>query len=231
MKTTVCSGMRIRCIVFSLLCAPVFAALAPDSIAGKVYRDSFFSTALRKYGETTILFGSDSRFVYLKTADASTVTQRAGSGAELIRPPGDGRFAYTRTGENTGTIELTYDGGSQATMTLTFTSASTGNSDQAPAANENPFLLSDLATVQTAPALNVSMRGRVAPGQPLVVGFVVPGTRSPDGASRTQSADANARDVLIRVVGPSLNQFGLTGVWVDPDFQLFRGNAPVRPQQ
>jgi hypothetical protein len=211
--------------IFALICPPLFAALAPDSIAGKVYRDSFFSTALRTYGESTMIFSPDGRFVYLKAAEASTVTQRSGSGAELIQPPGDGRFTYIRTGENTARVELNYDDGSLVTMTWTFTSASTGNADRIPGANETPFLLSDLTTVQTAPTANVSMRGRVSPGQPLIVGFVVPGTRFPDGTTRTQSADSHGRDILIRVVGPSLAQFGVTGVWADPDFKIFRGNS------
>lgn len=214
-------------LAFVLFWSPLLAALAPDSLAGKVYRDSFFSTALRMYGESTIIFSSEGRYVYLKAAEASTVTQRAGSGAELIQPPGDGRFTYLRTGENTAKVELHDDDGSQITMTWTFTSASTGISDRIPSTNDTIFHLSDLATVQTAPTANVSMRGRVSPGQPLIVGFVVPGTRLPDGPTRTQLADSHARDVLIRVVGPSLNQFGLTGVWADPDFRIFRANAPL----
>ena len=101
-------------LLFSVLVpSGLFAATAPDSSAGKVYRDSFFSTAQRMSGEATILFGSDSRFVYLKEANASTVTQRAGTGAELIQPPGDGRFTCARTGESAGTIALNFDHGTK----------------------------------------------------------------------------------------------------------------------
>jgi hypothetical protein len=107
---------------------------------------------------------------------------------------------------------------------MLFTSATAGRSDRAQA-----FTLSDLTTLQIAPAANVSLRGRVTAGQPLIVGFVVPGTRLPEGLERS-AADAVARDILIRVVGPSLTQFGIARVWADPDFQIFRDNvrAPNR---
>lgn len=159
------SALLTSNLLFSVLASSgLFAATAPDSIAGKVYRDSFFSTAQRMYGEATILFGSDSRFVYLKEADASTDTQRAGSGAELRRPPGDGQFTYARTGESAGTIALNFDHGTNFTMNLSFTTASTGQTDRFPSASGRPFSLSDLSTVQSAPTANVSLRGRVTPG-------------------------------------------------------------------
>ena len=66
------SALLTSNLLFSVLASSgLFAATAPDSIAGKVYRDSFFSTAQRMYGEATILFGSDSRFVYLKAQTAA----------------------------------------------------------------------------------------------------------------------------------------------------------------
>ena len=36
------------------------------------------------------------------------------------------------------------------------------------------------------------------------------------------------REVLIRVVGPSLASFGVTGVWSDPDFALYRETTPAQ---
>jgi hypothetical protein len=59
---------------------------------------------------------------------------------------------------------------------------------------------------------NISMRGSVTPGRPLIAGFVVPGAA---GAPTTQS-----RDLLVRVVGPGLTQFGVAGAWADPDFSV-----------
>src|SRR5262249_44785537 len=38
---------------------------------------------------------------------------------------------------------------------------------------------------------------------------------------------SQVRELLIRVVGPSLAPFGVAGAWADPDFQLCQGTTPV----
>ena len=142
----------------------------------------------------------------------------------LDLPRGDGVYTYKRTGDSTGTIDLLYADGSRETLPpLNFTAASSGISGPSPTIIDTTFAFSDLASTQIAPAVNVSMRGRAVVGQPLIVGFVVPGTRQPNTDLRVTGPDANQRDVLIRVVGPSLAQFNLTGFWADPDFRLYRG--------
>jgi hypothetical protein len=59
---------------------------------------------------------------------------------------------------------------------------------------------------------NISMRGNVAADKPLIVGFVLKDEQ---------------RDVLIRIVGPSLRQFGVSRPWENPHFQLFGARSTV----
>ncbi|MGH8017593.1 MAG: hypothetical protein ACREIA_04775 [Opitutaceae bacterium] len=67
--------------------------------------------------------------------------------------------------------------------------------------------------------MNVSTRGFVSPGRPMIVGFVVPEPADPLVPSR--------REVLIRAVGPSLIPLGVENAWADPDFQVVSlGSAP-----
>lgn len=217
-----------RLLLFCAFVPAVLFGAAPAAIGGKVYRESLAITSLRGISEKTILFGADGRFVYLKLANVNLVSQAFAQGSVLLAaPPADGIYTYTKTGESTGTAELLHDGGIKITLLMEFLSASAGASFSDPRFPYLTFSLSDLSAVQNAPAMNVSMRGRVAAGQPVVVGFVVPGIRPPVTGLRVTSPDANQRDVLIRVVGPSLSQFGVAGNWVDPSFQLFRGSAPA----
>lgn len=63
-----------------------------------------------------------------------------------------------------------------------------------------------ILTLATSKIVNLSVRSALAPGQPLTVGFVVSGASKP---------------LLIRAVGPSLRQFGLTAAMPDPVLTLF----------
>ncbi|MDO8543757.1 MAG: immunoglobulin domain-containing protein [Opitutaceae bacterium] len=64
--------------------------------------------------------------------------------------------------------------------------------------------------------VNVSARGPVIPGSPLIAGFVISG--------------AGPQRVLIRGVGPTLGvaPFNVAGVLPDPELTVFRGNTPVK---
>ncbi len=73
-------------------------------------------------------------------------------------------------------------------------------------------------TTTSARLLNLSARTRVGTGaEILIVGFAVQG-------------DA-PKQVLIRAIGPSLTQFGVTGVLADPQLALFRQGANAIIQQ
>ncbi len=61
---------------------------------------------------------------------------------------------------------------------------------------------------------NLSTRGQVGSGANiLIAGFVVGGT--------------SAKQVLVRAIGPSLTQFGVTGTLSDPNLQVFSGSTLV----
>lgn len=191
-----------------LLAAPAWAAL-PDSLTGKVYRDAVQQTLGRATRENTILFRANGRFVHLKRAVGSQL-QFTNPGSVFIgTPQPDGNYTYTKTGAATATVDLAYDGGTRESLLLTFTSDTDGFLPNF----EGTFSVTDVISPDTAPMLNVSLRGRVTPGRGTIAGFVIPGTRS--------------REVLIRAVGPSLASFGVADLWADPDFQVYRGAAPV----
>src|SRR5687768_8689639 len=83
------------------------AGFAPASLAGKVYRNTTAIASIRQISEETILFRADGRFDFLKYAFQSLISDR--NGVLLRAPPGEGTYVYTRTGESTARIELTFD--------------------------------------------------------------------------------------------------------------------------
>lgn len=195
---------------------------APASIAGKVYRESTFFATVRSSGEKTLVFENDGRFTYLKSGGGFALILNAPYKIFLNAPRADGTYVYTRTGDTTATVDLNLSDGSKEALRLTFTTAN-GGSDGSFA-----FWLSDRAAATTAPAVNISMRGQVTAGHPLIVGFVVPGDTTTGTTNIfVPPSGVTPREVLIRVVGPSLAVFGLTGMWADPNFQLYRGNTPA----
>lgn len=210
-----------------LLATSTFGATAPDSVAGKVFRDTQYLVSVRTDSESTIVFGGDGRFTYLK----------AGSGSPLILgnpgkifvglAPSDGSYSYTRTDDTTATLTLNSDDGTARTLVLQFTSADGGTDAGYPYSS---FSLSDPWAGTTASASNVSMRGHVDADHPLIVGFVVPGT-PPTTTGPVPPPGFQQREVLIRLVGPSLAQLGVTNGWVDPNFTLYQGNKPATPNE
>lgn len=213
MKTSLC--------LLCLVCAPVFAA-APESLAGKVYRSYFLFSGRTNAGEGTTVLGSDGRYLALKTAIG--VVERLGADGALpevhwgaIDTPGtNGRYQYEKTGESTGVLTFMPDGGLEGgSVTLYFRTPTTGSTSPngLNGLGGQAFLLTDLAAQGSAAVSNVSLRGRVAEGRPLIMGFVVPGDME--------------REVLIRVIGPTLASLGVTGAWSGAALQIFKGNAAV----
>lgn len=227
-------GGMLRILACLLVVAARLLGAAPDTIEDKVYRDSIAIPALRGASESTVLFQTDGRFVSLKGAGLNFVGQGVVGGKLLLAEPrADGTYTYRRTGDSSGLIELQFDDGTAPRrIDLHFTSLSEGYLGQSATNPDGTFLLSDLAAIQSVPARNLSMRGRVAPGQPLMVGFVIPGNRRPDtGLLAVQNGAANERDILIRAVGPSLAPLGVTNGWADPDFRIYQGAGLVSSRQ
>lgn len=201
--------------------------LAPDSIAGRVLQDLVVDAVGNRYdAEKTFLFGlNDGRFTTLVRGSGTAFSGPATRPYSLFleRPRPDGTYIYTRLTSSTARIMLTYGDHTTETLDLTFTTEN-GGTDKTDAVSSNisasTFSLSDPAVTSRAPAINVSLRGVVDPAHPLIAGFVVPGTKSPPGTSGVA-----LREVLIRVVGPSLAAFGVAGTWADPDFKLYTGTT------
>ena len=201
------------------------AAFAPDSISGKVYRESSAPTGAGGAAERTIQFLSDARYTYISLASFSSSTDSAASGRVVLRqPPPDGRYVYRKTGDASATIEFLPDSGfPPLPINLAFTGPGFGGeSGDLP---HFSFSFSDATSLAAAPVVNVALRGRVAEGRPLTAGFVVPGT-SVQISTLVPPAGTAQREVLIRVVGgSSLRQFGIPDGWADPDFELYKGAA------
>ena len=89
-----CSVMKCSVFLVSLIATSAIAATAPDSIAGKVYRDTTVIASLRGGSERTILFGTDGRFVLLKFASANFLSLQLQSSFVLEAPRGDGAYVY-----------------------------------------------------------------------------------------------------------------------------------------
>ena len=71
----------------------------------------------------------------------------------------------------------------------------------------------DPASVVTSRITNISTRGQVLAGEPLIAGFVITGDQR--------------KKLLIRAVGPTLGSFGITGALADPRIDVFVGSTPI----
>ena len=205
----------LRSVLLLLVAVSAVASLhaqAPAAVAGKVFRQRIINASVRSSGEFTVLLGEDGRCAVLRTGSGFALVLPAPYKIFLTEPPADGTYTYRRTGESTATLELPTFHGSTGNNVydLKFTSESAGT-----IGSGETFTLNDPTTL--APLSNLSLRGNVVPGRPLIAGFVVPGSVE--------------REVLVRVVGPTLSAFGVTNFWADPDFEIFRGNAPAPVNQ
>lgn len=212
-----------------LLVTSAFGATAPDSVSGKVFRDFHQWVFNRTSDESTIVFGQDGRFTYLKVGEGSPFNLANSWKIFLQQPRPDGTYTYVRTDDTTGTITLNFDDGTTTQKALQFTSANGGTDSNI---LYSWFTLSDPRGGVTDSVSNVSMRGHVDRDHPLIVGFVVP-TAAASGTSggTPPPAPDQQREVLIRVVGPSLSQLGITTGWADPNFTLYQGANPAWPAE
>lgn len=223
------SGIRRAARPLGLLLATVALAraAAPDSIAGTVYRD--FTAAVPLLRQETLTFGADGRYTYvLSQVGSTTVLSPFPNRLFLSGPPADGNYTYTRTGADTAHISFNPDGGSAVAWDLTFTSATEGKAGNEGLFQNRQFVLTPRDDT-ARPISNTSVRGQISAGHPLIAGFIVPGP--PSAAGTDPRGPAGLREVLIRVVGPSLAPLGVNGTWSDPDFQLYRGNQRLTPSE
>jgi hypothetical protein len=216
-------------LLLALGAVRVFAVTAPDSIAGKIYRDASSMSGLGSVlEERTLGFDVENRFTFLKFASGGSLIFAAPNSVILRDSPGDGSYVYRKSGAATATVELTFADNTKSSIDLTFDSPTTGTCTYG-VGFTGGFAFFDQATARTAPAANVSLRGRVDSAHALIAGFVIPGPPDPNPNANhfAPKLGSQTREVLVRVVGPSLAPFGVTGAWANPDFQLFVGDQPA----
>jgi hypothetical protein len=197
-------------------------AIAPASVAGKVYHESGVNASLRRTWNHSVSLRPDGTYRFIYYSTGSTLDNTSRRWGQLERTPNDGTYRYRKSSETTGVLIFEDPTGtipargvapqSVATLELDFSPpgnlpASERRGFVSAAQGGGGFYLTEWSDSDAlVPLLNASMRTQVTPGKPVIVGFV---TSEPFGC-----------DVLIRVVGPGLTAFGLAGVWSDPEFEL-----------
>lgn len=199
----------------ALLALPCFAA-TPPSLVDKVFRGTTFFSSTRTTHEWTLVFQPNGQFTRLVDASGSVLEPAPNPRKVFLTPTVDGTYVYRRIDDTTAYVDLNYDDGTKGTFPIP--------SDAIFASDQATWQLTDATTL--APVTNLSLRGRVTPGHPLIAGLVIGGTPKPQ-TQFVPAAGELRREVLIRVVGPGLASFNVDGVWADPDFQLFSGVSPA----
>lgn len=215
--------------VFIPLAAWCNGATAPESIAGKIYRESGYFHHFSWHA--TIWFQTESRYTFIVWQ--RNLNPNNTENPVLQAAPADGSYSYRRLGDSDAEIVLQPDEGVLDPLdrvainrrAVTFITPSSGEGT-APSDQTTKFFLSDGPLEGTNPGRNVSMRTRVSPGQPAIVGFVVPDFPQPK-TSGYRREGLRLQSLLIRAIGPSLSTFGVRSVWIDPDFRLYQGDRPL----
>lgn len=204
------SLLRWKVAAALMVIAPALRAMAAlPSLAGMVYHDAQSNFTIRSDGEVSIRLNADGTASYIKKAAGNALDLYEPYVCILMTPPADGTYTYTVNADGTATLVVTNSSNATYTTTLAFTSPTAGTLVMSNPFANGSFFLTTQAAGGSFPVLNVSMQGTVSPGHPLSAGFVVPGT--------------DPREFLIRVVGPSLAQFGVTNAWPAANFHVYQG--------
>lgn len=136
---------------------------------------------------------------------------------------GSGTLASSPAGIDCGaTCSAIYDGGTSVTLTATpatgsfftgWTGACTGTATCTVSMSQARSVTASFA-VGGSRLINLSTRGLVQTGNNVTIGGFIIGGSTP-------------KKVVIRAVGPSLANFGITGVLTDPTLQLFSGQTSL----
>lgn len=149
------------------------------------------------------------------------VSQTVATGSAVVLSAvaaGAPAFVWQRNGEN-------IPGATNPTLVIRGATAADAGTYRCRAANTDGSATSDpatLAVVNATPAdtgrlINLAVRTNAGTGaETLIVGFAVGG-----------AGTSGPKPLLVRGVGPSLAQFGLTGVLADPSATVFQGTATV----
>lgn len=125
-------------------------------------------------------------------------------------------YTWVKTGANTGTLTL-FEPTLASTLEFTFTTAGKGTYreifQRTGVVLLGNFQLATMPNDPTPPLMNASLRATLATGQAASQGFVV-GAGPP-------------RRVLVRAIGPSLVQFGVSNPVANPALTVFRGPTQI----
>ncbi|HEY3754652.1 MAG TPA: hypothetical protein VGL42_00730 [Opitutaceae bacterium] len=154
---------------------------------------------LNLYGANGQLVGSDVNWSLSPNAAAIAAAATAVGAFALPGGSGDAALLLT-TNPGTSTFSVTGASGDGGTALLEVYDADT------------PPL-----TTTAAQFINLSARGIVSSGRPLVGGFVV--------------TQGNTKRILIRAVGPTLSQFGIGNALSDPVLSLYQGQELIATEQ
>ncbi len=127
--------------------------------------------------------------------------------------------AATTGDAGTYTVVVSNSSGSVTSAAATLTVTVAPPTPPPPAPPPNPITPTPTPPASAGPArlVNLSIRTNAGTGaQTLIVGFVVGG-----------AGTGGTKPLLVRGIGPSLGQFGVTGALVDPQLQLFSGATMI----
>ncbi len=212
-------------VVFCALASSIDAAdagtrLTPASLAGRVYHEH---TSAFGYGSSiSIAFEDEARFTFLWQLSNQ---DRALGFTNVTAPDPNGTYSFEPIDETRGTLLLRYSDGTRAQRDLTFDTPTDGKPGVGVDAS---FFLTDLAAWRMSAGQNISARFRAEQGRSFVFGFVVPPRQKPKRSNQWFEGDY-AQPVLVRVIGPSLLQFGIISPWEDPKFILYRNGVRYQP--
>ena len=198
--------MIFRSILFWLSVMGISRAqdLAPDSVENMLYAVQPADSA------SAALFPLHSGILAI---DGVRYPIRIVGGSSVIFPA---NYVWSKTTSGTGTLTL-FDHVKPTRVDVAFVSPGKGTyrtaSDPGGAVATGTITFAPVPSSSVAPLLNQSARITITSGQPSILGFVVGGP--------------GPRRVLIRAVGPSLAQFGVTGVVAIPSLAVFKGNTQI----
>ena len=172
---------------------------APDSMADWIYASR--PTSESASPQSAILSGNGTR------------TPINITGFAVGYPGGVGTYVWTKTSPTTGTLAFTGGGVAPSRLEVTFITSGQGTyreiKEGSATVVSGEISLAPVPRDPTPPLINLSVRATLTAGQPAIQGFVV-------------SAGA-ARRVLVRAIGPSLAQFGVTNPVANPTLTIFKG--------